>query len=274
MGIRTKKAKSKDGWVVFTVIGDFSSKSPSILPSAKTRRAVAQNIEKIEDFIGTRFTRAKSGRIVSVIGGGAWGVVFRLENGSCLKISTDPVEGANAYFWMQSQQKKPILLNGSSKIYEVFKIQDRQKSTFSCVQREYVDIPRYFPVTVEAGLSIYQDNMIFLCASRTRKQTTKDAWLKAAKIGLKMAEKEAKGLTFALRYAWDNGMAQLDAGTSNIGIRTKFAPGVRRGVGNLVLFDYGGVSKNCWKKINKGYANKPLNIKNYVQKYDKKVVIL
>jgi len=275
MGIRTKRAKGKNSWVVFTVIGDFGkSKSSILIPSAKIRRAVAQNIDEIESYIGTRLSRAKSGRIVSVIGGGAWGVVFRLEDGSCLKVSTDPVEGANAYFWMQSQHKKPILLNGTSKIYNVMKIKDRQQNLFSCVRREYVDIPKYFPVVVEAGLSIYQDNMIMLCSSRTRKQMRKDAWLKAAKIGLKMAKPEAKGLTWALIYAWDHGMAQLDAGTTNVGIRTQFAPGVRRGLGNLVLFDYGGVSKNCWKKINKRYANRPLKLQDYVDKYDKKVTII
>ena len=276
MGIRTKKAKGKKGWIVFTVVGDFGQPTTkaSLLPSARFRRVIAQNIDAMESYIGTQFTRAADGRIVSVIGGGAWGVVFRLENGSCLKVSADPVEGANALFWKQRQAKKPSLLSGTTKVYDVFKIKDKQGKLFSCVRREYVDIPRYFPASLEGGLRIYQDNLIMLCQSRSKLDARKNVWFQAARMGLDTARPKAKGLVTALSYAWNNGMPQLDAGTTNLGIRTKNAPGVRRGIGNLVLFDYGGVSRRCWKRMTQKYSKGSLRVEDYVSKFDKKVTVL
>ena len=158
MGIQTKKARGKNSWVVFTVFGQ--GKNSGVYPSAKIRRAIAPNLNEIESYIGTRFTRTK-GRIVAPIGAGAWGVVFKLEDGTCLKVSTDPVEGANALFFMKAQAKQPSLLDGTAKIYNVFKIKNRQNILFSCVHREYVDIPRSFSKIIQGGLEIYQDNMIF-----------------------------------------------------------------------------------------------------------------
>ncbi len=276
MGIRTKRAKGKQTWVTFTVVGDFGrpTAKSSLLPSARFRRAIAQNIEEMEAFMGTNFSRAADGRIVSVIGGGAWGVVFRLENGSCLKVSADPVEGANALFWKQRQVKKPSLLSGTTKVYDVFKIKDKQGKLFSCVRREYVDIPRYFPTSLEAGLRLYQDNLIMLCESRSQMQSRKNIWFQAARMGLETAKPKAKGLVNALAYAWNSGMPQLDAGTTNLGIRTKSAQGVRRGIGNLVLFDYGGVSTRCWKRMTQKHSRRALRVEDYVSKYDKKVPVL
>ena len=57
------------------------------LPRAEFRRVIAENLDKIEKILKTKFLRTKSGNIRLPLGAGYWGVAFLLENGNVLKIS-------------------------------------------------------------------------------------------------------------------------------------------------------------------------------------------
>ena len=241
-------------------------------PSPEVRRIIAQNIDKIEKKLGTKFLRTNSGLINSPLGYGYFGVVFRLDNGNVLKVSLDTTEGGSAIFWKEHQEKNPKLLAGTAKVYKVFSIRRKDKKYFYFIEREAVDADSYIPYPVRQYLNKFIDEFHQFCSSDSKKYSY--IYLERAKIAIEGLRRHSKGLADVLSFAWDKGLPQIDATEINVGVR--FEKGIGKGakIGQWVLFDFGGLSERCFDLVVKNSSGKKTNIKGILKTYCKKVPVL
>ena len=240
-------------------------------PDPEMRRMIAQNLHKIEKRIKSHILKTERGFIAMSLGEGHWGVAYRLTNGHVLKITRDPTEGGSALFWKEAQKKNPKLLSGTTKIHNVFGVK-KGKKKYYFIEREYVDVPNYCPIPIRQYLNKYVDEFNNFCTIDNKYSYI---YLERARIAIEQLKKTTPGLALALQYAWDKGLPLIDATENNIGIRIrKSAKSKETKMGSWVIFDFGGLSQDCFDKVSKNSKGKKTSIKGILKKYCAKVRML
>jgi hypothetical protein len=273
------KNKKRIGFLTTFFSQDGRRRTKSLeVPSPEFRRIIAQNLEGIEKKLGSRILRTSNGHILSPLGAGHWGVVFRLTNGNVLKVSKDPTEGGSALFWKETQSKKPETLMGTAKVYNVFSVRKPMKSAKSgrryyyFIEREEIDPESYIPSPIRQYLNKFINEFHAFCSSSSANYS--HLYLKRAKIALESLRKHAPGMAKALCYAWDKGLPLIDASEHNIGIRFRKGVGSKAKIGQWVIFDFGGLSQRCFDLVVKDSKGRKTNIKGILKLYCKKVPVL
>lgn len=262
-----KSRKRKGGLLGFAI----TKKNKKDCPPPLLRKAIAYNIDRIEKYIGTKLSRTEDGNIKCSLGGGTYGVIFDLDNGNVLKVTTDKTEAANALFWKGAQRRNAILQHGTAKIYSIIKIRDRKNQIFGLIEREKVETPCDLDFEVNMGLNAWADNFIAYC-SEDDEELKKD-YVSLARDSLLFLSKRAPALQESLTYSWNKGIPQIDAHPSNVGMRIE--PLLKNGhSGDIVIFDFGLHVSTCWKVLHQNAEGIPVKLKNQLLKFDKKIKVL
>lgn len=270
-----KHAKMSDGKMLGFIVKNSRSKRTKTKeePSPEVRRIIAQNIDKIEKQLGTRFLKTSDGVISKTLGSGYWGVVFRLANGNVLKVSTDTTEGGSAFFWKENQSKNPDLLSGTAKVYKVFSIRRaKDRKYFYFIEREEVDPTSYVPYQVRQYLNKFVDEFHQFCSTSSQRYAY--LYLERAKIAIEGLARHSKSLSNVLSFAWNKGLPLIDASEQNLGVRIRKDVGGSAKLGQWVIFDFGGLSPKCFDLVVKDSKGENTNIKGLLKTYCKKVPVL
>ena len=277
-----RKAKLADGSMIgFTVdtIHKSTNRRTKIkeYPNKKMRDAIAKNLHKIEKRLGIKLLRTNKGDIAQPEGSGYFGTAFLLEDGKIFKVSLDETEGGSSLFWMESQKKNSRLLAGSAKVFDVFQFKER-KDTFYCSVREYVGID-YIPPSIRLYLGKYVQEFHGFCMGPDEDDASFS--LERSKIAIEQLKKTAPGIAYCLQWAWDKGLPMLDPTENNVGIRvSNLKVGSSRKkyksakVGDWVVFDFGGLSFECFEFVNKDSRGRKTSIKGILRKYCQRVDVL
>jgi hypothetical protein len=228
-------------------------------PEGWLRETLALNLEKIEARIGTRLVR--SGGVISrPLGCGAFGCVFRLEDGRVFKITSDDSEGAYSLWIYRLQQAKartkvgPVLAV-TARVDDVFRFPRRKRVDgqlaviYGIVREQVGSASHAIPRPLRKGVDLYTDGWDTFGTSDALDPAEKGArflGVAIARLGLekiKSAGIEGRRLYEFLVYAWQRGIPIMDIHTYNLARRITSGPGGAH-AGQIVLFDYGG-STSC-----------------------------
>ena len=223
-------------------------------PEIWLRLAVAKNLEKLEDRMGTTIIR-ENRTVNPPLGCGAYGCVFQLADGRVLKVTSDEAEGPLTH-WIMGLQRKSQRIKGfhiiemTTKIDDVFVFPKKvqlygENSPVYGIVREEVDPPKVgIPQALMDAVDFYTDGWDGYC--QTEERGGRVIGVSIARLGLKKIRRSGapgKAMASLLEYCWDLGIPLMDVHGQNLARRITGGRSKYRKPGQIVIFDFGGTER-------------------------------
>ncbi|MAG25772.1 hypothetical protein CMI47_09360 [Candidatus Pacearchaeota archaeon] len=224
-------------------------------PEVWLRLAVAKNLDKIEDRIGTTILREHR-TITAPLGCGAFGCVFRLADGRVLKVTSDEAEGPLSFWVLRMQRKRKVIkghpiISMTAKMHDVFLFPKKVQlygewAPVYGIVREEVDDPEVdVPQLLLDAVDFYTDGWDSYCqAMEDGGRIIGAAIARQGLRKIRRAGRDGRAMAALLEYCWARGIPLMDVHGRNLATRLHGGRSKHHRRGQIVIFDFGG-TEHC-----------------------------